>query len=246
MRSRESRNHTDSRAISATRISRHERQGRQSRDPRGEWDQGEHQQGGHHPLDLHEVLHPVGERHVPQQEQRDPPVQGRQRERVERLGQRVMTRITDVLHDLLQAEREQDDAGDHRQVPVAVGVACEPRARLALCATQHPLGDQRDHVEVGPPQAARHRQPQDGRGDHGPRDRLPGYALADWQATNLPTPDAVDDRDHEPEPRRDGHVVAGAPGEACPARPRGPGSARPGWPGCGGWSRCRRPGTAAR
>ena len=90
-----------------------------------------------------------------------------------------MARVADVLQHLLQAEREQDDAGDHRQVPVAVGVAREPRARLALCATQHPLGDQRDHVEVGPPQAARHRQPQDGRGDHGPRDRFPGHALAD-------------------------------------------------------------------
>ncbi|HSH33603.1 MAG TPA: hypothetical protein VLB31_08275, partial [Actinomycetota bacterium] len=77
---------------------------------------------------------------MPQQEERDPPVQGRQRERIECLGQRVVARVTDVLQHLLQAEREQDDAGDHRQVPVAVGVAREPRAHLALCATQDPLG----------------------------------------------------------------------------------------------------------
>ena len=46
-------------------------------------------------------------------------------------------RVADVMERRLEAEREQDDAGDHRQVEVAVRVSREPaRSTLLACMSR--------------------------------------------------------------------------------------------------------------
>jgi hypothetical protein len=68
--------------------------------------------------------------------------------------------VGDVLGDLLQAQGEVDDPGDHREVQVGVRVAAQPDAVDAAARGQHPLGHWGHDVEVGPPQRDTDRQPQ--------------------------------------------------------------------------------------
>ena len=71
-------------------------------------------------------------------------------------GDLDLQRVVDVLERLLEAERQQHDAGDHRQVQEGEGV---PRDLVALAAgrgvLQPPRSDERDDVEVQPPQRRR-------------------------------------------------------------------------------------------
>ena len=66
-------------------------------------------------------------------------------------GHRV-ERLTDVADRRLEAEGEEDDAGDHQQVEVAVGVQGEPVQLDALRLHEPPPREDRGYVEVEPPE----------------------------------------------------------------------------------------------
>src|SRR5215210_5810869 len=81
--------------------------------------------------------------------------------------------IPDVGQGLLDAQSNQDDAGYHRQVQVAVGVSRKPRPLLPLRCGEPTPGDQHNEVEVGPPEGGGERDPEHA-GDHDPYpDRQP-------------------------------------------------------------------------
>ena len=63
-----------------------------------------------------------------------------------------LQRLVDVADDLLDAEREQLDARDHRQVQVRERVARERVADGAAQLSQPPAGERRHDVEVRPPE----------------------------------------------------------------------------------------------
>ena len=76
-----------------------------------------------------------------------------------------LERVADVRHRLLDADREEDDAGDHRQVEVAVRVAGHPELCAARRLAEPPLRNQRDHVEVRPPERGGDGEAKQGSGD---------------------------------------------------------------------------------
>ena len=84
-------------------------------------------------------------------------------------GQRV-ERVVHLAQRLLQAERDEHDAGDHREVQVGVGIAGQFVSLAPLGrAGQASRRDQRYDVEVDPPQGGRqgdsqHRGRNDARG----------------------------------------------------------------------------------
>ena len=78
-------------------------------------------------------------------------------------------RLAELLDRLLEAECEQDDPGDHRQVQVAVEVARKPSAGRAARLRQLALRQDGDDVEVRPPEG----RDDDDAEDRRPR-RLPG------------------------------------------------------------------------
>jgi hypothetical protein len=88
-------------------------------------------------------------------------------------------RIADVLDRLLQAECEQDDARDHRQVEVAVAVACESHARCAARLRELTLRADGVDVEVRPPERGDDDDAEDGCRDDAGRERNAGGADAD-------------------------------------------------------------------
>ena len=69
--------------------------------------------------------------------------------------------------DRLHRERKENDADDHREMPVRVQVAGERHAVRALEVVEHPLHADREEVEVGEPERS---------GDENPEDR--GHDLA--------------------------------------------------------------------
>ena len=92
-------------------------------------------------------------------------------------GHRV-ERLTDVAERRLEAEGEEDDAGNHRQVEVAVGVQREPVQLQALRLHQPPPCEDRGHVEVEPPERRDHNDSERRRHDHS-RIQLEAGAEAD-------------------------------------------------------------------
>ena len=117
----------------------------------------------------------------------------------QRVAEVVLVDVRDVLQDLLHSQGEVDDAGHHREVQVGVGVARQPAARLALELGEHTLGDQRDDVEVHPPQGERHPE-REQRGEHDrPGDGLVGDPRADCD-------DRLADRDDDDQPVALGEV----------------------------------------
>ena len=62
---------------------------------------------------------------------------------------------------LLHAEGEQDDAGHHREVQVAVGVPRDARAGHSFRLGHLSLRHDRNDVEVGPPECCRDHHAQD-------------------------------------------------------------------------------------
>ena len=106
---------------------------------------GGRQRRGHEPLAAQRADVAQPERDVREQVERDA---------AEQRGRRLeLQRLVDVAHHLLDAEREQLDAGDHRQVQVGERVARQRVARDAVQLPQAPLRDRGDDVEVRPPQA---------------------------------------------------------------------------------------------
>ena len=66
----------------------------------------------------------------------------------------------------LTAEREEHDAGHHRQMQVGVDIPRESGALGAASLGEHPLTADREEVEVGQPKRRRDHEPEHGRDDH--------------------------------------------------------------------------------
>ena len=107
----------------------------------------------HQPLDVDGAGVAEPQRDVREQVERRPAEQGHRRHRLEGL--------VAVRDGLLEGERAQHDARDHREVEVRVGVAGQavplPARRRLL---QPPLGDDGDDVEVDPPQRSGEADPE--------------------------------------------------------------------------------------
>ena len=113
---------------------------------------------------------------------------------------------------LLQPEREQDDAGDHREVQVGVGVAGHVVLIAAgLGCAEPPLGDYRDDVEVDPPQRRERGDAERGGGDDAERRALSSAAtpiatidspratirIRPWRSAKCAAPVSTRRADHE-------------------------------------------------
>ena len=83
------------------------------------------------------------------------------------------------LDRLLQAECEQHDARDHRQVEIAVVVACESRTRRAARLRKLTLRADGVDVEVRPPERGDYDDAEDGGRDDAGRERNARGADAD-------------------------------------------------------------------
>ena len=223
---------------------------RECRQVRHERHEGDQYDGRGQPVHLEPPEAPPREGDVRQQVQRGAAVHGPQRRPVQRVRQRVVLGVTHVGEDLLEAQGQHHDADHHRQVQVGEGGAGHRHPLLALHAGERVLAVQGRGVEVGPPHARRHREPQD-RGDHDrPRDRQVGD-------THTYGHDRLAERHDHDEPVPFGEVpggvqppAAGADDEACrrsrrPPRPATAAAAR-----CrtcsrrAGAARCRRPSSA--
>ena len=88
-------------------------------------------------------------------------------------------RLVDMAEGLLHAEREEDDAEDHRHVEVRVQVEREPRAIGTVRVGDPGLRHVDDPVEVRPPQGRSDDHPEHGGRDPGRIQRQPGRADAD-------------------------------------------------------------------
>ena len=88
-------------------------------------------------------------------------------------------RVVDVLDRLLQAECEEDDARDHRQMEVAVVVACELGALHALRCRESTVRADGVDVEVRPPERGDDDDAEDGGRDDAGRERHSRRADAD-------------------------------------------------------------------
>ena len=74
--------------------------------------------------------------------------------------------VADVCERRLHREREQDDAGHHRQVQVGVDVARKGDALDAGSVGEQLLRADREEVEVRQPERGRHHEPEHGGDDH--------------------------------------------------------------------------------
>ncbi len=66
----------------------------------------------------------------------------------------------------LHREREDDDAGDHRQMQVGVDVARKGSSLCAASVCEHLLHADREEVEVRQPERVHHHEPEHGGDDH--------------------------------------------------------------------------------
>ena len=84
----------------------------------------------------------------------------------EREGVLTVEGVVDVHQRVLDAKGGEDDPGDHGEVQVRVGVARERVALPTLHRLREPaFRDQRDDVEVDPPECRREADTEHGRGD---------------------------------------------------------------------------------
>jgi hypothetical protein len=96
----------------------------------------------------------------------------------ERDGGHRVEPLTDVVDRRLEAEGEEHDAGNHRQVEVAVGVQREPVQLEARRLHEPPPREDRSHVEVEPPER-RHNNDSERRRHDDSRIQLEAGAEAD-------------------------------------------------------------------
>src|SRR5436190_2554547 len=125
-----------------------DRHGRKRRQLRGGGEQGEQDQSEEEALPVDRVDVAQAEPDKPEE------IEGHAAE--EREGGNRIERVVHLLQGLLQAERDEDDPGHHREVEVGVRVAGQlvslaPRRR----AGEPPGRNQRHDVEVRPPQTGR-------------------------------------------------------------------------------------------
>ena len=80
---------------------------------------------------------------------RDVPEQVQRGAAAERHGRHGLELVADVVERRLQAEGEEDDAGDQRQVQVAVGVQREPVQLEAVLVTRRPEDQPRQAASSG-------------------------------------------------------------------------------------------------
>ena len=81
--------------------------------------------------------------------------------------------VAHVGERLLHPDCEEDDPSDHREVEIAVRVSRHRQLRLARRLLQLALRDDRDDVEIRPPESAGDREPE----EHGCEDAEPELGL---------------------------------------------------------------------
>ena len=102
--------------------------------------------------------------------------------------------LADVTDRRLQAECEEDDPGDHRQVEVAVGVQRKPVQLQAPRLHEPPPHEDRGDVEVEPPERRNNDDSKHRRRDHARTELEPGAEpdgddrLAERDDDNQPVP----------------------------------------------------------
>ena len=110
--------------------------------------------------------------------------------------------MVDVREAHLDPERQQDDPAHHRQVQHAVGIARHLHARETLGLAELSLRDERDDVEVGPPQRG---------GDHNPEQRLDDDLGVELRRADADRHDRLPQSDDDEEPVPLGEVAGGDP-----------------------------------
>ena len=157
-RSRASAKRRASYAISALSRRGENRERRERRQLRSHRHQRQQQRCDQQPLPVQRADVAQPERDVRQQ------VEGGAAQHRDRRHQ--LQGLLHVSQGLLQAERQQHDAGDHREVEIRIGVARDLVSLPALGgARQPPRRHQRHHVEVQPPHGGRDDDAEHGRGD---------------------------------------------------------------------------------
>ena len=112
---------------------------------------------GHHPVDRQLVMVAPAVGHIGEIEERDAARQC-QRRQWPQCG-------VDVLNGRVRPYREEHDAGDQRQVQIAVGIAGKPGPLVTGGLPHPPLGTRRQ-TEIGPPQRCRDQHAEHERGDN--------------------------------------------------------------------------------